>query len=142
MADFRKLDLDDESVLRWIIPHLKLSRAQIDQLPLDRQWKRIEEEAMRAEGIGVAEIRRLAAACKAHLAALSRHVPRPYPGAAVLFTADQGRSDASGPWDALCPRLRVERVSGNHYTMLQRPHVDGLAERLGSYLKEILAAEK
>ena len=54
-----------------LLRDLKLSAAELRKLPLERQWERIEEQAMRAEGIGVAEIRRLAAVCKAHLAALA-----------------------------------------------------------------------
>jgi thioesterase domain-containing protein len=139
LADFEKLDLDDQTVLRWIAPRLKLSATELRKLPLERQWERIEEQAMRSEGIGVAEIRRLAVVCKAHLAAICRYVRRPYPGPAVLFTAGRGGGNPAGAWSAICPRLRVEPISGDHYTMLRKPDVDVLAERLGRYLQEALA---
>jgi thioesterase domain-containing protein len=142
IADFQKLNLPDQPAIRWIAPHLKLSAAELKKLPLDQQWEQIQQQANRLEGIGVVEIRRLAAVCKAHLAALSRYVPSPYPGPVVLLAAENGRSQPSGQWKRLCPRLRVERISGNHYTMLSKPNVDLLAERLGRYLQETVAAGK
>ena len=85
----------------------------------------------------MAEIRRLAAVCKAHLAAASRYRPQPYGGRAVLF---QARESGGGRWTGggrpLCPRLCVERVPGDHYSMLRKPHVDVLAERLDQHLAE------
>jgi thioesterase domain-containing protein len=138
LADFQKLDLDDQAVLRWIAPRLKLSVAELRKLPLERQWERIEEQAMRSEGIGVAEIHRLAVVCKAHLAALRCYVPQPYPRPVVLFAAGRGGENPTAPWVSLCPRLRVEPVSGDHYTMLCKPDVELLAERLGRQLREAL----
>jgi amino acid adenylation domain-containing protein/thioester reductase-like protein len=138
LADFQKLDLDDQAVLRWIAPRLKLSVAELRKLPLERQWERIEEQAMRSEGIGVAEIHRLAVVCKAHLAALRCYVPQPYPRPVVLFAAGRGGGNPTAPWVSLCPRLRVEPVSGDHYTMLCKPDVELLAERLGRQLREAL----
>jgi thioesterase domain-containing protein len=142
IVDFQKLDLDDQPVIRWIAPHLKLSTAELKKLPLEQQWEMIEQQAVRVEGIGLVEIRRLAAVCRAHLAALSRHVPQPYLGPAVLLAAENGRSQRNGQWKSLCPRLRFERISGNHYTMLSRPNVDVLAERLGHYLQETVAGNR
>jgi thioesterase domain-containing protein len=142
LADFQKLSLDDQPVIRWIAPHLKLSAAELKNLPLQQQWERVEQQAERVEGIGVVEIRRLAAVCRAQLSALSRYVPHPYLGPAVLLAAENGQSPRNEEWKSLCPRLRVERISGNHYTMLSKPHVDVLAERLDRYLQEIIAAGK
>jgi thioesterase domain-containing protein len=36
--------------------------------------------------------------------------------------------DAAARWRAFIPRLRVLPASGNHMTMLQRPHIDGIAD--------------
>ncbi len=78
MPEFEKLDLNEQSVMRWIAPQLNLSARELKKLPLEQQWERIAEQANLAEGIGVAEIRRMAAVCKAHLAAC-----RPLPTAAL-----------------------------------------------------------
>ncbi len=137
IMDYEKLDLDDQSVIRWIAPHLELSVKELKKLPLEQQWQRIAEQAdLAAEGIGVAEIRRLAAVCKAHVAAAVRYQPQPYRGRAVLFQADLGGSGLDRRWKSLCPRLRVETVPGNHYSMLRKPDVDVLAQRLEGYLRE------
>ena len=48
--------------------------------------------------MGVAEIRRLAAVCKAHLAAAARYRPKPYHGPAVLFQADAEHDRLDRRW--------------------------------------------
>ncbi len=138
--DFPAEDVDDHSVIHWLAPHLNLSLAELKKLPLDQQWERIAEEAKLGEGIGAAEIRRLAEVCKAHLVAFSNHRPQPYQGRTVLFQTDGG--DGLDPdWKSLCPRLSLETVPGNHYNMLRKPHVEVLAERLNRYLGENAVGE-
>jgi phthiocerol/phenolphthiocerol synthesis type-I polyketide synthase D len=136
MPDYEKLDLTDQSVLKWIAPQLNLALDELKKLSIEQQWERIAEQANLADGIGVAEIRRLAAVCRAHLAAASRYRPLAYNGRAVLFQANMGRGGLDRRWKSLCPRLEVERVPGNHYSMLRKPDVDVLAQRLARYLKE------
>ncbi len=87
MADFQKQDSDDQSVLLRIAPQLNVPVAELKNLPLEQQWERIAELADKANGIGIAEIRRLAAACKAHLPRCRVYEPRPYAGPCVLFPA-------------------------------------------------------
>ncbi|MEX2285496.1 MAG: alpha/beta fold hydrolase, partial [Planctomycetaceae bacterium] len=130
------LDPDDQSVIRWIAPQLNLCARELKELPLDRQWERIAEQAELAQGDGVADIRRLAAVCKAHLAAAARYQPQPYLGRAVLLQADAGRVGLERCWKELCPRLSVERVPGNHYSMLRKPQVDEVVKRLSRYLAD------
>ena len=136
LADLQTLAADDPSAMRWVTRYLKLPAALLSKLPLDRQWDRIAEHASRTEGVGVAEIRRLATVCQAHLAAIKRHQPQPYSGPAVLFQADPGRAGLNRQWTSLCLRLIVEPVPGDHYSMLRKPNVAVLAERLEHYLRE------
>jgi thioesterase domain-containing protein len=77
---------------------------------------------------GAAEVRRLVEVCKAHLIAAARYRPAPYAGPIVLFRPGRGRSDKR--WQTLCSRMVVERVPGDHYSLLSPPHVDDLANRL------------
>jgi thioesterase domain-containing protein/acyl carrier protein len=137
MADYDKLDLDDHSVIRWIAPHLGLSVAELKKLPIDRQWEQIAQAANLAQGIGVAEIRRLAAVCKAHLAAAASYRPRSYGGRAVLFRAGNAWGVQDRRWRSLCPQFQMETVPGDHYSILRRPDVDVLAGRLGRYLDSV-----
>ena len=142
VPEFERLDLSEQSVIGWIASQLNLSAGDLGKMPLEAQWECIAEQANRREGIEVAAIRRLAAVCKAHLVACSQYQPQAYPGPAVLFTAEVGRSRLERRWKSLCPRLRLEAVPGNHYSMLRKPHVDVLAERLGRYLAEAVNGEK
>jgi thioesterase domain-containing protein len=136
LKHFEMLNLDDQSVIRWIAPHLNVPMAELKKLPLEQQWERIAQEANLADGVGVAEIRRLAAVCKAHLAAASHYEPQTYAGAVVLFQARESGGGRDRRWKALCPQVRIERVPGNHYSMLRKPHVDQLAARLGQLLAQ------
>jgi thioesterase domain-containing protein len=134
LPDDEELDPDDQAVIRWIAPLLNLSMDELKALPLDRQWELISERAGAAEGIGIAEIRRLAATCTAHLAACARYRPQRYDGSVVLFAAERRRNGLDPQWKPLCPRLRVEPVPGNHYSLLREPAVDVLAGRMEHYL--------
>jgi thioesterase domain-containing protein/acyl carrier protein len=141
IVHYQKLATDEQSVVRWVAPLVNLSASELKKLPLDQQWEQIAEKANLAGGIGVPEIRRLAEVCKAHLAACASYRPQPYQGPVVLFPANQGR--AGRRWKSLFPHLRVEPVPGNHYSMLRKPAVEVLIERLGRYLAdEVDAAEK
>ena len=140
LKQFESADVDDQSVLRWIAPYLNLPLAELKKLPLDRQWQRIAEQAHGVKGIGAAEIRRLAAVCRAHLAAASRYTPQAYANPAVLFPAREGGGARDRRWKSLCPQLRVEPVPGNHYTMLRKPHVQQLAARLDACLAQATEA--
>ena len=138
LADFQKLDLDDQAVLRWIASRLKLSTAELRKLPLEQQWERIEEQAMRSEGIGVAEIRPSGRGVQGPTGRASPLRAPALSETGRAFTAGRGGGIRTAPWVSLCPLLRVEPVSGDHYTMLCKPDVELLAERLGRQLREAL----
>jgi len=53
-TDYEALDLTDESVLRWIAPHVGLSAGELKKPPLDRQWEEIARRANLAQRIRVA----------------------------------------------------------------------------------------
>jgi len=135
LKDSREQDWDEQSVLHRIAPQLNIPIGELKNLPLPQQWDRIAELANHASGVGIAEIRRLAAACQAHLLALSRYEPRHYVGPCLLFPAESGRSGRDRRWKALCPELCVEPVPGDHSSMLREPYVRVLAERLGRYMQ-------
>jgi amino acid adenylation domain-containing protein len=76
---------------------------------------------------------------KSNVEALRRYAPRPYSGPVVLFAAGEARppQDPTLGWGAwVGDGLQVERVPGDHYTMLRSPHVRILAERLRARLDE------
>lgn len=135
----RVLDqIGDGAVMRSIVPRLNISMRDVQRLPPDRRWDYIAQRAKASHGMAADSIRRLAETCKAHLVACSKHTARPYDGPTVLLHASEPRHRKDQPWDDICPQLQVEQVPGNHFTMLQPPHVDALAERLGQYLANSL----
>ena len=122
--------------LRRIAPQLNVSVEELTNLPLDKQWERIAELADKSTGPGIAEIRRLAAACKAHLLAVTSYELRPYAGPTMLFAAESGRSALNQRWKTHFTNLRVVPVPGDHFSILREPRVKVLAEHLNRFLQE------
>jgi amino acid adenylation domain-containing protein len=135
VPDFGERTADSSAAFRGLGPRLGLSPGKLKGLPLDQQWQRIAEQAELAHGIDQLEIHRLSAVCQAQLAAVERYQPQPYGGPVVLFRTGPRSGISTGRWRSLCPGLRVELVPGDHYSMLEQPHVAVLAQRLGAYLR-------
>ena len=68
---FRSTSWTSSPCSEHLAPQLNVPIAELKNLPLEQQWDRIAELADKANGPGIAEIRRLATACKAHLRALA-----------------------------------------------------------------------
>jgi thioesterase domain-containing protein len=134
LRDFQ-YDVDDQAVLRRIASQLNVPIAELNNLPLEQQWDRIAKTADLASGTGIDDIRRLAAACREHLRALSHYEIRPYAGPCVLFTSVNSRSGRDRRWKEICPKLCIEPASGDHFGMLREPDVQVLAKRLDRYLQ-------
>jgi thioesterase domain-containing protein len=85
---------------------------------------------------------------RANLRALMKYIPRPAPCRALLFMATErvpANSDVQRvSWNRLAEQgVEVYQAGGNHYTMLQTPHVETLAAQLTVHLaagKKVLAS--
>jgi thioesterase domain-containing protein len=131
-------EMSDAAMMLRIAPRLGIPLTQLQALGPQQQWDLIAERAGRAAGVGIEEIKRLAETCRAHMTAVARFQPKTYTGAAMLFRCERARPDLDPRWTEICPRLKVARVPGDHYSMLQPPNVDVLAARLDA---ELAAAE-
>ena len=83
-------------------------------------------------------VRVLADGFRISVEAVQQYRPRPYPGRVTLFRAqehqDNGRGLTQG-WDALAREgVDVQWVSGTHQSLVRRPHVAEVAERLRAIL--------
>ncbi|HXH09698.1 MAG TPA: amino acid adenylation domain-containing protein [Alphaproteobacteria bacterium] len=61
------------------------------------------------------------------------YVPRTYDGRATLFRARDGRVDPA-EWTAVCTDLEIVDVPGDHFTLLEEPHVRDLAREISARL--------
>jgi len=134
-------EMSHTSLLLRIASRLHLPLGQLQALHPQQQWDWIAERAARSTGVGVEEIRNLAETCRAHLTAMARFQPKTYTGSVLLFRTDHSRQTLDSRWAEICPQLRVAEVSGNHYTMLEEPHVEVLAARLDAELDAALLAD-
>ncbi|QYO64590.1 hypothetical protein [Leptolyngbya sp. 7M] len=76
----------------------------------------------------------------ANAQAAYRYVPQYYPHRITVFKAaesvDKLQSDPMLGWQSLANDVQLHSVPGNHLSLLQSPHVQVLAEKLGQCLAE------
>jgi len=73
---------------------------------------------------------------------LKHYRPEPYPGRVVFYRAKaQGLFTASSHknWENICGALDVDTVPGCHNTMMNKPHVRYLAEKIDSALRKSIS---
>jgi len=93
-----------------------------------------------ADEIGSERFRRLHDVYRANRLALDGYQPRTYSGRIILIRAESSRSDFEGDptrgWDDLAVGgITTYHVPGDHYTILQRPAVERLAEILAGEIE-------
>ncbi|MEO3808386.1 amino acid adenylation domain-containing protein [Sphaerisporangium sp. B11E5] len=72
----------------------------------------------------------------ANTRAMFTHRPRGYPGRLVLVSAAASAATDPAAWQALCAAFEHRTVPGDHYSMLQQPHLEELAAVLRDCLRE------
>lgn len=94
-----------------------------------------------AQGIAPVQLERLLNVYRAHLQALHRYQPEPWLDESVFVTLFQAEQSAGLPrvpangWDrVILGDIEVCQVPGDHYSMLAKPRVSILAERLATRL--------
>lgn len=94
---------------------------------------------------GLVQIRRLFHVFKTNVLALRGYVPQPYPNKVVLFQSseqsEEDRRNSTMNWIKLAAGgVEIHVIPGNHYTIVRRPHVQILAQRLKIHLDEAQGA--
>ena len=126
---------------------LTIDAGDLERLGSEEQLQFVIERALAAKvlsgDIDVAEIRRLFTdVFKPNVEAVVAYQPQPYRGRMMLARAAERigayatavESDALG-WEGLAlGGVEVQDVPGNHYTIVQEPHVRILGDRLREYL--------
>jgi amino acid adenylation domain-containing protein len=104
----------------WLLQYLLSEAKSLGLLPPDADME---------------DMRRLLKVFKANLNALKSYRPKPYFDRITLFRAETASRNAladhtSGWGDLTDSSIEVHLIPGNHYTMLARPNVQILAEKL------------
>jgi thioesterase domain-containing protein len=114
-------------------------------LDLDEQLQFVMELARRSNKMvpdfQLSQARRLFNLFKNNLHALRDYRPRRYPGRIVLFRPSdelpEGTDNLARNWDKLADGgVETQLVPGTHHSMIMKPNVSALAEKLGKYLNE------
>jgi thioesterase domain-containing protein len=116
-----------------------ITREELEQLPAGTRVRALVDR-LRAAGAFPASMPdddafRTIEVFKGNVLAATGWAPAPYAGRVVLLEATESELHADrGGWGPFVPELRVERVPGDHYTMLKKPHVEELAARIDAAL--------
>jgi len=125
-------------------------RDSLARLPKHELLEPVLEHAKRAglmpSDIEVSQARPFIELCKADFRATQNYVLHRYPGRITLFTAGQElagtSSDPTLGWSQWAAAgVEVHVVPGNHATMVYKPHVEVLAEKLRACLDQVQATE-
>ncbi|TCO55606.1 non-ribosomal peptide synthetase [Actinocrispum wychmicini] len=90
-------------------------------------------------GTDLEQLARLLATFDASVRAVRDYEPKPFPGRVVAFQAADEPPDTSpvNRWEPLAGAgLSIEKVPGDHYSMMRPPHVEHLAAALDHLLTE------
>ncbi|WP_165898185.1 non-ribosomal peptide synthetase [Tumebacillus sp. BK434] len=127
--------------------------AQLEALGAENALEMIYHSAMSTgslpPGLKFDHVRRLYKVFKANTDAMTSYEPADGLDEAVrvaffrasttpeLADFDHIRQDPTYGWSQLCSRVEVSEAEGHHFSILQQPHVQSLAERLHKYLEQV-----
>jgi amino acid adenylation domain-containing protein len=147
-----------EGIGRFLGEPVDVSFAQLANLPAEQQIDAVVDALVRTRALPPGEeqklIRNLLSVSKAHVRAHRTYVPQRIAAPITLFrvaeakasdypSSDEAvlRDDALG-WTGLASAsVRVVRTAGNHITMLDAAHAEGLAQLLRASLAEALESK-
>jgi thioesterase domain-containing protein len=146
-------DADDAAILFHLFGPLLDS--SIDDFRKLRPWQkifRITEAARKASFIPTEipqeRIRRFVQMCKVLHRAQSQYEAKPFAGKVALFKANEvldkrfSSPDPSMGWGRGVPgNLQIHTTPGNHYSMIEQPHVQVLADQLQVCIASIEAED-
>ena len=139
-------ELDDKKLLTYFSQDLNnlanqglAARAALQQLTVEEFLAHILQQAQQAKMLPaemtLQQMTHLWQVFKANFQALSRYTPAPYPGSLVLFRAGTPATTEASSWEGLAERgMAIHWISGDHYTIVQKPQVQTLAEYVAAYL--------
>ncbi|MBN1991918.1 MAG: amino acid adenylation domain-containing protein [Anaerolineae bacterium] len=119
---------------------LPLAVADLKDLSLAEQMRYIGQQAkeigLLPQEADLSQLHRLWDVFKSNAHAYHRYQPQPYPEQLMLFQAGESQSGSNQKpdWPELAPNVEIHKLPGNHYTLLEEPHVQVLATHLNAYL--------
>nr|WP_194238606.1 non-ribosomal peptide synthetase/type I polyketide synthase [Streptomyces spongiae] len=148
--------VDDASLVSWIARDLAGLAGvawepnaddfrQTGREPLEILYDEARRASVLPPDVDIDTLGRIVEKFSCNARALLAHEPMPYAGRVEFFRAcDGGASEeTTQAWLALCPGETVATaVPGDHYTVMRRPHLDRLADRLGAVLEPTGHAEE
>jgi thioesterase domain-containing protein len=131
-----------EAALELGAQHLDLDLTELGDVTGEGRMEAFLQLAQRrgrlAHEVDLRWVRVLADGFRISVEAVQQYRPRPYPGRVTLFRAQEHRDNGRGltqGWDALVRGgVDVQWVSGTHQSLVRRPHVAEVAERLRAIL--------
>jgi thioesterase domain-containing protein len=130
---------DDAQLVALLGQDLDLYSAEFQQLvPTDRLIYVVEQAKQKKlipASVDIAEVRRILMVQKLNTQALKNYTPQYYSGSIVLFTASDRHPaikqdiDFESSWNQLAKQVETFLMPGNHYSMIEPPLVQILAQK-------------
>ena len=139
---------DDATILVEIFQDVcPFSLEHIQKLAPSEQLLYIAEQLRQANlfgaDFGLTQVRFFIKVLRSQFLAVQRYVPKPYPGRVTLLRVAQEHSivslEPTNGWDALAAGVDVHIVPGTHVSMMFKPNVQVLAEKLKRCLEQAQA---
>ncbi|HEV8581211.1 MAG TPA: amino acid adenylation domain-containing protein [Thermoanaerobaculia bacterium] len=143
-------EIDDAGLLAWFARDLgalagvalEIAAGELRGLPPKERLRLLLDRARGAGALppelGVRELQRHVDVFRANSQALLRYHPDPYAGSLLLLAASEGElggEDPAARWSSLARGgVELHRVPGTHYTVVRRPGVEVVADRLRKHL--------
>jgi thioesterase domain-containing protein/acyl carrier protein len=126
---------------------LSLPSDSLTRLPKYELMQLVLEHAKKAglipSDIEVSQVQRFIELCKADFRATRHYALHYYPGRITLFKASheltEGSADPALGWAQWATEVAVHIVPGNHATMVYRPQVEVLAEKVRACIDQVRA---
>ncbi|GAA6615386.1 amino acid adenylation domain-containing protein [Scytonema sp. NUACC26] len=121
-----------------LLGDLNFNLEYLSQLKPDERLIYVIEQAKKNNRVpsdfDLEQVRHLLQISKLNYQAEQNYQPQSYSGKIILFKASETDADLEAAWNELAPHVEMHLVPGNHYNMLQQPHVRTLAQQLQKYL--------
>jgi thioesterase domain-containing protein len=138
-----------------LIAYLRQARPPIkhlDQMISERDEDIVPKAFAIAQKVGLVpanlrltDFQRIVEVYKAHSHAAFTYQPLPYSGTATLFVCQEPPAKGieatqanTHHWSHLVPNLELREVPGNHFNMMDPPHVEHLAIEISSCLGRVM----
>jgi amino acid adenylation domain-containing protein len=131
------------------IEHLEQMISETDDDIVPKAFAIAKKAELMPPDFQLADFQRILDVYKAHSHATFTYQPQSYPGKVTLFVCQEPPENGVAAtranidrWSGLAHSLEVREIPGNHFTLMDPPHVDYLATEISGCLRRVMDFHK